>query len=303
MELRHLRYFTAVAEEQHFHRAAERLHVAQPAVSEQVRKLELELGVRLLDRTNRSVSLTPAGAALLEDARRMLRLADDARVAAQRAHTAVTERVIVGIPADVLPPAVPRALRPFAAAHPDVEVRIQRDDPLTLLDGVRRGLVDAAVVCLPAPVGNLRVAALGEERAMIALSASHASASRAEIPLEHLDGGDAMVLPRSANPAFQDALLATTRDADIAVRLVEVPDTSVEQLLLAVADGRSMALLPASACDRHVVPGVRYVPVADPVPTCSVALVTSTAAARPLVAELGGMIGARVRLRPLRLAA
>ena len=85
MELRQLRYFVAVAEELHFRRAAERLHVAQPAVSEQVRKLELDLGVQLFERTQRSVSLTDAGVALLEEARRVLRQTEVARQAARGA--------------------------------------------------------------------------------------------------------------------------------------------------------------------------------------------------------------------------
>src|SRR5215218_302924 len=90
MELRHLRYFVAVAEELHFRRAAERLHVAQPAVSEQVRKLEAELGVRLLNRNHRGVALTDAGAAMLDEARRVLVQAD----VAQRAARAANERAI-----------------------------------------------------------------------------------------------------------------------------------------------------------------------------------------------------------------
>src|SRR3954462_5619775 len=85
MELRHLRYFVAVAEALHFRKAAERLHVAQPAVSEQVRKLEQELGVMLFNRTQRSVALTPAGMALLEEARHVLRHAEIAQQAARNA--------------------------------------------------------------------------------------------------------------------------------------------------------------------------------------------------------------------------
>src|SRR4051812_49688685 len=119
MELRHLRYFTAVAEELHFRRAAERLHVAQPAVSEQVRKLEHELGVKLFDRTQRSVSLTVAGAAFLEEAKRVLRSADVAMQAAPSAGETAGMRLRIGYLADSLPGGGPPGLRrraPPAAA-------------------------------------------------------------------------------------------------------------------------------------------------------------------------------------------
>src|SRR3954464_15917522 len=96
MELRHLRYFVAGAEELHFRRASERLHVAQPAVSVQVRKLEEELGVRLLNRTPRSVSLTHAGAVFLREARRVLEQAEIARLAARTAEDRATTRLRLG---------------------------------------------------------------------------------------------------------------------------------------------------------------------------------------------------------------
>ena len=117
MELRHLRYFVAVAEELHFRRAAERLHVAQPAVSEQIRKLEEELGVRLFDRTQRRVSLTEAGEVLLGEARTLLRQAEAARLAARNALDLATSRLRIGYMPASLPASVPHALQRLAAAR------------------------------------------------------------------------------------------------------------------------------------------------------------------------------------------
>src|SRR6266576_5308453 len=161
MELRHLRYFVAVAEELHFRRAAERLHVAQPAVSEQVRKLEEELGVRLLDRTHRSVSLTDAGAVMLEEARRVLRLAEGAVRAARSARDRATTRLRIGYSAAALPASVPRALQIIGASEPRLETALEADSALDLIDAVRAERLDAAVVPLPAPVDGLRVTPLG----------------------------------------------------------------------------------------------------------------------------------------------
>src|SRR3954464_12496414 len=116
MELRHLRYFVAVAEELHFRRAAERLHVVQPAVSEQIRKLEEELGVRLFDRTQRSVSLTDAGAAFLAEARGVLQQTEVARLAALNAGDRAASRLRIGYVPASLPAGVPRALQRLAAS-------------------------------------------------------------------------------------------------------------------------------------------------------------------------------------------
>jgi len=143
VELRHLRYFVAVAEELHFRRAAERLHVAQPAVSEQVRKLEVELGVQLFARTHRSVQLTDAGVALLEEARRVLRQAEVARQAARGAAERAAMRLRIGYLPDVLPAAVPRALRQIAASLPAVELDLQSAPALRLVEA---GVVECAPV-------------------------------------------------------------------------------------------------------------------------------------------------------------
>src|SRR5215212_10090186 len=114
MELRQLKYFVAVAEELHFRRAADRLYVAQPAISEQIRKLELELGVQLFNRTNRRVEITDAGAALLEEARRLLAQADAAERAARTASERAVARLRIGYTPYALTPSVPRALQHLA---------------------------------------------------------------------------------------------------------------------------------------------------------------------------------------------
>src|SRR4051812_15015423 len=186
MDLRHLRYFVAVAEELHFRRAAERLHVAQPAVSEQIRKLEAELGVTLLQRTQRSVALTVPGAALLEEARRVLRQADVAVRAARSARDHELGRLRVGYMADALPASIPRALAAFRGAAPGIELLLESGPTLRLLADVRRGALDVAIVCLPAAVGDLRVVSLGEEGAVCAVPAGHRLADSTSVAPEQI---------------------------------------------------------------------------------------------------------------------
>ena len=163
MELRHLRYFVAVAEELHFRRAAERIHVAQPAISEQIRKLEQELGVQLFDRSQRGVTLTDSGTAMLEEARRVLRQADVAVSVARSARDRSVRRLRVGYIADSLPAAVPRGLRRLSQAVADLEVELESGDAHRLVEDLRLARFDAVITSLPAPVGGLRVTPLGQQ--------------------------------------------------------------------------------------------------------------------------------------------
>jgi len=274
MELRHLRYFVAVAEELHFRRAAERLYVAQPAVSEQIRKLEAELGVRLFDRTHRSVALTVPGKALLTEARRVLKLADAAQHAARNAHDRSGARLHVGYVPDVLPSSVPRALQHLAAAAAGLDISLETGTTLSLLAAVRDGSVHAAVVALPAPTKGLRITTLGNQPLIAAVPASDARGLDGDLTLEQLDPERLVVLPRDANPALHDAVISVCRSAGISPTLVEAAEPRVEAVLLAVAAGGGTALLPASISERYAVPGVRIVALAGAEPAFEAAVVS-----------------------------
>jgi DNA-binding transcriptional LysR family regulator len=274
MELRRLRYFVAVAEELHFRRAAERLHLAQPALSAQVRKLEVELGVDLLHRTKRDVSLTAAGTLFLEDARRLLRQADEAARTARNARTGAAGRIRLGHLPDAVPAVLPRAIAAFASRSPGVEIVPETVPARRAVEEVRSGRLDVAVVGLPAQTTGLTVTPFAVEHAVAAAPDRHLLSGRAAIPLSALEDTPLVVLSRPTNPAFHDAVTAACRTAGISPTIVETAEQQVEHALLLVASGVGIGLLPASAADRYQTAGVSFRPVAAPTPTIELALVS-----------------------------
>ncbi len=274
MELRHLRYFVAVAEELHFRRAAERLYVAQPAVSEQIRKLEVELGVRLFDRTQRSVALTQAGSALLVEARHVLHQAEVAQLAARNAHDAAGSKLRIGYVPDALPASVPRALQELASSGPRVEVSLESGPTNQLIQSVRDQRLDAVIVGLPAPAKGLHATSLGAQSLVAAVPAGSSKAAEPELTLARLDPERLVMLPRDANPALHDAVVSLCRDAGLSPTFVEASEPRVEAVLLAVAAGAGAALLPASVAQRYAIPGVRLVELADAEPAFEAAVLT-----------------------------
>lgn len=272
MELRHLRYFVAVAEELHFRRAAERLHVAQPAVSEQVRKLEAELGVRLFDRTQRNVALTDAGAALLTEAYRVLRQAEVARVAARTASD--RPKLRIGYVPTALRASIPRTLRRLVAAMPNLQTTIEPGSGLELVDAVRAGELDVAVVSLPVPTAGVRVTPLGEQRAVAVFPVDHVHAVKPHVALERIAPERIVVLPRDADRPLYDAVLATCCAAGISPTLIEMPDGQADRILLAVASGAGMAMLPECVAERYADAGVRFVPLEGESPALTTGIVS-----------------------------
>ena len=293
MELRQLRYFVAVAEELHFRRAAERLYVAQPAVSEQIRKLEAELGVRLFDRTNRRVEITEAGAALLDEGRRVLAQANVARLAARNARDRATGRLRIGYPPDALPASVPLALQQLAGATPRVDVAMETGPAVRLIERVRDGRLDAVVAGLPAPSSGLEVTSLGLQSLVAAIPSTDRRVLAPALSLARLAPARLVTMPRAANPAFHDAVVAVCRDAGIAPQLNEAPEPRVEALLMAVASGAGPAILPAAVTDRYAFPGVRFVPLEEGDAAFETAVLTLRRPENPATA---GFVSAVARL-------
>jgi DNA-binding transcriptional LysR family regulator len=274
VELRHLRYFVAVAEELHFRRAAERLYVAQPAVSEQIRKLEAELGVRLFDRTNRNVALTDAGSAMLDEARRVLEQAEVAQLAARSARDRAAARLRIGYVPDAVPASVPRTLGHLASAPGHLDVSLETGPAQSLIDAVRDGRLDAVIAGIPAPTSGLRTTSLGRQRVVAAVPGQDPRALDPELTLERLAPQRLVMFPRAANPAFHDAVMALCRDAALSPTLIEAAEPRVEFVLLAVVAGAGAALLPASVIERYAIPGARLVELADTEPVFESAVLT-----------------------------
>jgi len=189
MELRQLRYFVAVADEGHFTRAAQRLLIAQPAISQQIRRLEAELGEPLFDRDRRHVRLTAAGRALLPHARATIAAADRAKAAVRSLSGLLTGRLTVGAFEGAPEGLLATALGRFRRAHPAVEVRATEGYAAELLTAVQRGELDAAITGLPdttRPPPGVTVTELATDPLVVAVNPDHPLAREPGIALTRL---------------------------------------------------------------------------------------------------------------------
>jgi DNA-binding transcriptional LysR family regulator len=241
--------------------------------------------VTLLERTQRGVALTVPGAALLEEARRVLRQAEVAVHAARSAREQELARLRVGYLVDALPASIPQALAAFRNAAPGVELLLASGPSLRLAADVRRGALDVAIVCLPAAVGDLRVTSLGEEGALCAMPAGDRLAGQASVTPEQIGVRPLVLLPRSENPAFYDGVISAWHSAGLVPSPIEAAEPHVGHALLVVASGAAIAVLPASAAQRASLAGVRLVPL-EPGPTCEIALISRDEASTPVAGFL-----------------
>jgi DNA-binding transcriptional LysR family regulator len=261
VELRHLRAFAAVAEELHFGRAAHRLRMAQPALSQQVKQLEQDVGALLLERTTRQVRLTSAGAVFLEHARRVLLEAERARESVLVSERGERGEIRVGVTGVITWRLLPRLARAYRRRFPLVRLELHPSvfsaaQVSALLDGQ----IDVGFLRAPVPAGPLASRVILNEPLMAVLPQDHPLADRPEVDLTALSGENFVTYPSMHGSALRDAAVHACFSAGFTPRVVqEAPDTHTVVALVGAAVG--VALMPASA-ERLQIEGVVFTPIA-----------------------------------------
>jgi DNA-binding transcriptional LysR family regulator len=261
MELRLLRYFVAVAEERHFGRAAERLHIAQPPLSQQIKQLEADLGVQLLVRSTRKVELTPAGERYLDRARAILASLEAARTEASRIAAGEIGRLAIGFTGSATYELLPALARVLRRDLPDVELDL-KGEMLTPRQeaGLADGTLDLGFLRPPVRDPDLEVRVLRREPLIALLPEAHPLAQRSTVRLAELREEPFISYPSQHRSVVHDAVFAACERAGFRPLVVqEVAETST--LVVFVAAGAGVALVPASV--RHLqITGAVFRPLA-----------------------------------------
>lgn len=263
MEFRQLRYFLAVAEDLHFTRAAERLHVAQPALSLQIRHLEEELGARLFDRQKHRVVLTPAGHALAIRARQILEHTDKAALEAAQIGNGQAGTLAIGFVSSAGLAVLPRILACLRQRMPHAMVDLQELDPTEQVSALRKGSIDAGFLHALAATSDIEVSVVRRDRLIACLPADHAAASRDRIDLEDLRDQTFLLPKRHEFGGIHEVVVgACHRVGFIPAR---IQSTRLLQTAVAlVGGGLGVALVPESFRESMQIKGVVYRPLSNP---------------------------------------
>ena len=261
MELRHLRYFVAVAHEGHITRAAERLHIAQPPLSQQIKALESEIGAPLFERHPRGVALTDAGRSFLGDAEAILAAVDQAAQRARRSARGETGRIAVGFTTSApFHPLVARAIREFRSARPDVSFVLEESSSGDLLAGLREERLDIAFIRSGLPdAEGLAVHPLLQEDMAAALPGRHPLTRRGPLALKDLARETFILYRRPDGRGLYDVIIAACAAAGFSPHVGQEAPRIVSTLNL-VAAGLGITIVPASL-SRLPLEGVTYRPL------------------------------------------
>ncbi|KQV54095.1 MULTISPECIES: LysR family transcriptional regulator [unclassified Duganella] len=272
IELRQLRYFATVAEELHFGRAARRLHMTQPPLSQTIMALEEMLGAPLFERNRRGVALTAAGEALLPEARRLLEQSAGLAALVQRAATGASGRLSLAFVSSADYSVLPPTLRAYRAEYPQVEITLKEATSDLQLDDLLEGRVDAGLLIPPLPDRarqELEYLPVLSEPLVLAAPAglpavAHAGKRTGAADLRKLAGLPLIIFPRHISPGLYDAILSVFRDAGITAEVAQEA-IQMQTIVSLVSAGMGIALVPQSVSNLRR-PGVEYLPLVQSTP-------------------------------------
>jgi LysR family hydrogen peroxide-inducible transcriptional activator len=270
MEVHQLRYFCAVAKHGTFTRASEVEHVAQPSLSQQILKLEAELGSRLFDRLPRSARLTVFGKAFLPKAERILRELEEAKTELQEMAGNEKGDVVVGIIPTIAAYLLPKLLKGFAARHPLITLKIIEDITPTLLQRLHDGTIDMAIAALPITEGDLASEELFEEKFYAVLPKTHRRASSKSISLTDLNREPFLLLKEGH--CFRDSLIAACHKSKVTPSVV-FESGQFATILAMVSAGMGVSAVPAMAVQPQA--GCTFIPISGKHSTRKVGIISS----------------------------
>jgi DNA-binding transcriptional LysR family regulator len=272
MELRHLKYFLAVAEELHFRRAAQRLGMAQPPLSQQIKALEQQIGVLLLSRTKRRVELTAAGTVFAQEARKVLTEADRAVHAAQRAARGEIGQLEVGFVSGAVYGKVPSIFRLMRSRYPEISLVLKDLTTEEQMEAIQAHRLDIGLIRPPVVVSqSLTMQVVDREPLVVVLPRAHRLAGRRKISLKALAGEPFLQVPRRVAPGFYDQFVSICSSAGFFPQIVQEARTT-QTIVSLVAVGMGISVVPASLRGLQRA-GVAYRSLEGPAPTTELAVI------------------------------
>jgi DNA-binding transcriptional LysR family regulator len=283
VELRHIRYFLAVAEERHFTRAAAKVGIGQPPLSQQIKDLEREVGAALFHRLAHGAELTEAGKAFLAGVKEMPMIAERATMAARRASRGETGSLRIGFtPSTTFNGVAPSAIRTFRRAYPEIHLTLEEANTARLVVGLQEGAFDAAFLRPGASAAEgLQLKQLAEEPMVVALPKAHRVAALKRVDLALLEHDPFLLFPREVAPTIYDTIVDACRKAGFEPDISQLaPHFSTIVNLVAAELG--VSIVPASMMQMRVA-GIAYRPIAGQSPTTQLALAYRRGETSPVV--------------------
>jgi DNA-binding transcriptional LysR family regulator len=271
MELRHLRYFVILAEELHFGKAAERLHIAQPPLSQQIRQLETELGFELFHRTKRSVKLTEAGQVFLSEVHQILKQLEVAIQIGRQTSRGEMGQITIGFVSSAAYNILPDILRTFRTAVPAVSLELHELTTDEQLRWLQAGKIDVGFLRLPVEEDIFAFEIVFQESLIVALPETHPLANQSSVSLRALSNQPFILFPRLLAPGLYDLIISLCQQADFSPKVTQEA-IQMQTIVSLVAGGMGVAIVPESLQNLQRT-GVVYKSLQEPTPQVAIVMI------------------------------